>query len=149
MDGSLLRGSCTPGEGCEWGREGGEERGEAGWEGVSAKSPLTPLAVGGVCGDLPCCLAFGNVYQSLLQSTKLLPVFPQISHFHLLRFTWNIWDLVERAVWKNKKKWERVRRGRGREVSVGGYGPSDGQCAAAMRAVYIHFNITVLHELNT
>lgn len=43
--------------------------GEGGRGGVSAKSPLTPLAVGGVDGDLPCCLTFGNVYQSLLPST--------------------------------------------------------------------------------
>lgn len=50
MDGSLLRGSgaaFTPGEGYD-------EQGEGGGGGFT-KSPLTPLAVGGVDGDLPCC----------------------------------------------------------------------------------------------
>lgn len=54
----LVEGELHPGEG-----------GGAGWGGASAKSPLTPLAVGGVDGDLPCCLTFRNVYQSLLPST--------------------------------------------------------------------------------
>lgn len=86
----------------------GGEGGEAGWGGVSAKSPLTPLAVGGVDGDLPCCLTFRNVYQSLFPSTLNSCLFFLKSLTFICCVSHEIYETSWSVQFEKKKKWDMV-----------------------------------------